>query len=162
MDRTLNVRSSTIYRYALALLVILVTPLFFATKLEVINNASIVLLPLTDLTLIYILEAPVDVCNPSPCGPNSQCRQVNGQAVCSCVPGYIGSPPSCRPECVSSPECPLIQACVNQKCIDPCPGTCGVSAICKVFNHNPHCHCPEGMTGDPFVNCHLKGKVFRF
>jgi hypothetical protein len=92
-------------------------------------------------------------CNPSPCGPNSQCREFNGQAVCSCVPGYIGSPPTCRPECVVSSECPLNEACVNQKCIDPCPGTCGVGAHCQVVNHNPICSCPPRFTGDPFSRC---------
>lgn len=92
-------------------------------------------------------------CNPSPCGPNSQCREINQQAVCSCVVGYIGSPPTCRPECISSSECLLTQACVNQKCIDPCPGTCGLSARCEVRNHNPICSCPPRYTGDPFTRC---------
>lgn len=98
-------------------------------------------------------ELPKNPCNPSPCGPNSQCREINGQAVCSCVPGFIGSPPSCRPECVSSVECPLNQACLNQKCIDPCPGTCGLNALCQVINHNPVCSCPPRQTGDPFTRC---------
>lgn len=101
------------------------------------------------------MQAPVvtQPCNPSPCGPFSQCREVNGQAVCSCVPGYVGSPPSCRPECVVSADCNLNQACLNQKCQDPCPGTCGVGARCQVINHNPICSCPPGMTGDPFIRC---------
>lgn len=99
--------------------------------------------------------APVvtNPCNPSPCGPNSQCREINGQAVCSCVPGYIGSPPSCRPECVVSAECPQNEACSNQKCRDPCPGTCGIGARCEVINHNPICTCPPRYTGNPFVRC---------
>lgn len=107
-----------------------------------------------------LVEAPKDVCSPSPCGPNSLCRQINGQAVCSCVPGYIGAPPSCRPECVVSSECPLSQACSNQKCRDPCPGTCGIGATCQVVNHNPVCSCPPRYTGDPFLNCFpLPGKI---
>lgn len=97
----------------------------------------------------------VHPCNPSPCGPNSQCREINGQAVCSCVPGYIGSPPTCRPECITSSECNLDKACVNQKCIDPCPGTCGIGAKCQVVNHNPICSCQTPHTGDPFVKCVL-------
>lgn len=101
----------------------------------------------------FLEPPPQNPCNPSPCGPNSQCREINGQAVCSCVPGYIGSPPTCRPECVSSSECPLNQACLNQKCIDPCPGTCGIGAICQVINHNPICSCPAPLSGDPFVRC---------
>ncbi|KRT79967.1 hypothetical protein AMK59_6534, partial [Oryctes borbonicus] len=94
-------------------------------------------------------------CNPSPCGPNSQCKEINQQAVCSCIPEFIGSPPTCRPECVTSSECPLNQACVNQKCIDPCPGTCGVEAKCQVVNHNPICSCPDRYTGDPFTRCYI-------
>lgn len=98
-------------------------------------------------------DVPKNPCNPSPCGSNSQCREVNSQPVCSCVPGYIGSPPTCRPECISSSECPLNMACLNQKCIDPCPGTCGFNALCQVINHNPVCSCPSTQTGDPFTRC---------
>lgn len=97
----------------------------------------------------------INPCTPTPCGPNSQCREINQQAVCSCLPSYIGSPPTCRPECISSSECSLSQACVNQKCIDPCPGTCGITAKCQVVNHNPICSCPSRYTGDPFVRCSL-------
>lgn len=92
-------------------------------------------------------------CNPSPCGPNSQCREVNLQAVCSCLPNYVGSPPECRPECVVSSECTLATACINQKCVDPCPGTCGLGANCQVINHSPICSCNVGFTGDPFTRC---------
>lgn len=97
---------------------------------------------------------PTNPCNPSPCGPNSQCREVNGQAVCSCLPEYIGSPPGCRPECVVSSECPQNKACINQKCADPCPGTCGLNAKCTVINHSPICSCQAGNTGDPFTRCY--------
>ncbi len=92
-------------------------------------------------------------CVPSPCGPNSQCRVVNGNAVCSCLMGYMGSPPQCRPECVVSSECSQNHACVNQKCIDPCIGTCGHNARCEVINHSPICSCKQGQTGDPFQRC---------
>ena len=78
---------------------------------------------------------------------------MNGQGVCSCLPNYIGSPPGCRPECVVSSECPQNRACVNQKCVDPCPGTCGVNARCEVINHSPICSCQAGFTGDPFTRC---------
>lgn len=99
-------------------------------------------------------------CQPSPCGPNSQCRAFNEQSVCSCVQGYIGSPPACRPECVSSSECQLNEACVNQKCIDPCPGTCGINTLCHVVNHNPICSCQNGFSGDPFTRCQPISKYF--
>lgn len=92
-------------------------------------------------------------CNPSPCGPNSQCRVVNEHAVCSCQANFVGSPPTCRPECMISSDCPLEKACINSKCQDPCPGTCGLNARCQVVNHNPICSCSVGFTGDPFVRC---------
>lgn len=97
-----------------------------------------------------IVENP---CHPTPCGSNSQCRQSNGQAVCSCVPGFIGSPPNCRPECVVNSDCSPANECSNQKCRDPCPGTCGIGAQCNVVNHHAVCRCPPRYTGDPFVRC---------
>lgn len=102
--------------------------------------------PATEATVI-------DPCNPSPCGPNSVCRNNNGQAVCSCQQEYIGAPPNCRPECVVNNECPQNRACYKFKCTDPCPGTCGLGARCQVINHNPICSCPTGLTGDPFTRC---------
>lgn len=100
-------------------------------------------------------------CNPSPCGPNSQCREINGQGVCSCVQGYIGSPPTCRPECINSLECPLNEACSNQKCNNPCIGVCGHGAKCTVVNHSPICSCPSKYEGDPFRMCQLIGMTYK-
>lgn len=105
------------------------------------------------VSLFYISAGLENPCNPSPCGPNSQCRQMNGQAVCSCVPGYRGNPPTCRPECIVSLECSLKEACNNQKCVNPCIGACGPGAVCDVINHNPICTCPPSFTGDPFLRC---------
>lgn len=42
---------------------------------------------------------------------------------------------------------------MREKCQDPCPGSCGISAECSVINHTPICTCPSGYTGDPFNNC---------
>ncbi|KRT79972.1 hypothetical protein AMK59_6539, partial [Oryctes borbonicus] len=84
-----------------------------------------------------------------------QCREINNQAVCSCLPTYVGSPPGCRPECVTSSECAYDKACINQKCSDPCPGTCGISTICNTVNHSPICVCQPGYTGDPFTRCYV-------
>lgn len=101
------------------------------------------------------IAAPVvtQPCNPNPCGPHSICREINNQGVCSCAPGFIGSPPVCRPECVINADCGRNEACNNQKCRNPCPGTCGVGARCEIVNHNPICSCPPRYTGDPFVRC---------
>lgn len=95
-------------------------------------------------------------CEPSPCGSNSICRVIGDQPSCSCQPGFAGYPPQCRserPECVTSSECVQHEACINQKCRNPCEGTCGLGAECRVKNHNPICSCPIGYIGDPFNNC---------
>lgn len=106
----------------------------------------------------FITDPILRPCEPSPCGPNSICRELNGQAICSCVQGYIGNPPSCRPECIQSADCSPSLACINRKCQDPCPGSCASNAICQVKNHNPICFCPPRYTGSPFTHCY--GKYF--
>lgn len=102
---------------------------------------------------IVTYEEPRHPCQPSPCGPYSVCRVLEERAVCSCQTNYFGAPPNCKPECIISSECAHNRACVNQRCTDPCPGTCGYHAQCRVTNHNPICTCTSGYTGDPFVQC---------
>lgn len=99
------------------------------------------------------LPLPEDPCRPSPCGQFSSCRVRGNRPICSCLPNYMGQPPNCKPECVISAECPSDKACVNQRCVDPCPGTCGHNARCRVTNHSPICTCMQGYTGDPFHQC---------
>lgn len=106
-----------------------------------------------DLNHIFSEPVKIHPCNPSPCGPNSRCREINGQAVCSCILGFTGQPPLCRPECIINSDCARREACINQKCIDPCLGSCGINAECKVINHNPICSCPIHYTGNPFIRC---------
>lgn len=89
-------------------------------------------------------------CLPSPCGPYSICRVDHDRPVCSCDAGYLGAPPNCKPVCIVNSECALNRACRAQKCVDPCIGTCGYNALCKVVAHNPICSCPPGHIGDPF------------
>lgn len=107
--------------------------------------------------LLAAREEPTqNPCEPSPCGPYSNCRVVNNHAVCSCKENYIGNPPSCKPECMVSSDCLPNLACLNQRCKDPCPGACGINAKCQVVNHNPICSCNSGYTGDPFIRCLLE------
>lgn len=94
-------------------------------------------------------------CIPSPCGPNSKCELIGSNTACACLPGYIGAPPQCRPECTINTECSSQLACINQKCRDPCQGSCGIDANCHVLNHLPICNCNDGYTGDPFIQCIL-------
>lgn len=110
------------------------------------------------ISIVDPVPIPTDPCIPSPCGPNSQCRNVNDNPSCSCLRNYVGPPPNCRPECVANADCPSNLACINEKCRDPCPGSCGVKAICEVRNHNAICTCPTGYSGDSFVSCYLKPK----
>jgi len=97
----------------------------------------------------------VNPCVPSPCGPFSTCQDRGGYSSCACMPNYIGSPPYCRAECSINSDCTSNKACIREKCRDPCPGSCGVNALCTVINHTPSCTCSDGYTGDPFNNCYL-------
>lgn len=105
----------------------------------------------------YTVDTPIqpsgNPCVPNPCGPNSKCIEVGDTPACSCLPNFIGRPPTCRPECSSSSDCPANLACVNQKCSDPCVGACGIHTTCTVIKHNPVCQCYAGYTGDPFSSC---------
>lgn len=96
-----------------------------------------------------------DPCVPSPCGSFSQCRSIGGSPACTCLENYIGQPPNCRPECTIHSECANDKACINMKCVDPCPGSCGTNAQCSVINHIPTCRCPEGYTGNTFILCEI-------
>lgn len=138
-----------------------------AFQLHVSFNCS---LNQTDSTWIYSTAPPpipvvspvIHPCLPSPCGLNAQCKEIGDMPSCSCLPGYIGNPPNCRPECLLNSECTSNLACIREKCRDPCPGSCGTSALCSVINHTPICTCPEGFTGDPFTSCFPKPPERRF
>lgn len=95
----------------------------------------------------------VDACVPNPCGNFGQCNNVRGSSVCHCLPNYYGTPPYCRPECSVNSDCPNTKSCSNERCIDPCPGSCGMDAVCNVINHVPNCACKPGYEGDAFVRC---------
>lgn len=96
---------------------------------------------------------PVNPCVPRPCGPNSLCQVVSNQAQCACLPGTIGVAPNCRPECSAISDCPSNKNCINNRCVDPCPGTCAAGAQCRVINHTPVCSCREGYTGNAYSTC---------
>lgn len=107
----------------------------------------------------------LEPCNPSPCGANAVCKERNGAGSCTCLPEYYGDPYSgCRPECVQNSDCDRSRACINNKCKDPCPGVCGLSAECRAQNHAPMCFCINGYTGNPADVCRLiePGMIIRF
>ena len=112
-----------------------------------------------------ISEGPKDPCNPSPCGANAVCRQRQGAGSCTCLQDYFGDPyTGCRPECILNTDCPRDKACVNNKCRNPCPGSCGLNAECRVVNHSPSCRCLPGFSGNPIISCQVvtSRKLFFF
>ena len=114
------------------------------------------MVPLFSLALsaTAIPRTPQNPCYPGKCGTNARCRVHNGLGVCSCEPDHFGNPyEACRPECVVHSDCDRSKACERTKCVDPCPGVCGLRAECRVHNHVPMCYCLEGYRGDPFTAC---------
>ncbi|KAK6636524.1 hypothetical protein RUM43_010186 [Polyplax serrata] len=98
----------------------------------------------------------ITACEEGVCGKGAHCDVVNHRPVCKCPENYYGDPYlSCRAECHTSGDCPSHrQTCVNNKCVDPCKGVCGINANCNVRDGTTAvCSCPKDMTGDPFVRC---------
>lgn len=95
-------------------------------------------------------------CNPSPCG-SMDCNTYGPQvAVCNpCQGPHASFNPQCRPECLTNADCPFDKACLGFSCQNPCPGSCGVNAVCEVILQTPVCSCPKGLTGDPFQHCSI-------
>lgn len=131
----------------------------------VLNNLNVSAAAINYFIFCYfyfnLAEPPKpDPCNPTPCGPNAVCN--NG--VCTCLAEYQGDPyRECRPECVQNYDCPKDKACLINKCIDPCPGTCGQNAECTVINHIPMCSCIRNYIGNAFISCNqAPGKIFTF
>lgn len=96
-----------------------------------------------DILIKYIRYNVEAACKPSPCGENTQCEVINEVPVCTCLPGYRGSPlAGCRHECESDHECSHHLACSSSfRCESPCK--CGENAECQVINHQAKCTCPK-------------------
>ena len=60
-----------------------------------------------------------DPCQPSPCGPNTECMENRqGNPVCRCLPGFIPMPDTiqgCRRECEVDPDCGPGNVCNNYR-----------------------------------------------
>ncbi|XP_014209634.2 neurogenic locus notch homolog protein 3, partial [Copidosoma floridanum] len=91
----------------------------------------------------------------SVCAESAECNVINHRANCACPKNWLGNPLiSCQPECTQHSNCPAGKpACLYQKCVDPCEGTCGTNANCELRDVTPVCSCPRDKTGDPFVFC---------
>lgn len=103
------------------------------------------------------LKNCTDVCDNIHCGLNAHCIGRAHQAVCECLPGFIGDAtrqcliPS-QHLCQRDEECSHDKKCVltneNIKdCVDICFNhLCGEGAYCVAKNHRPHCECLSGFT----------------
>lgn len=99
---------------------------------------------------------PKRPCNKIRCGINAICQDVGDKALCSCPPDFLGDPTvECKPQCTMNSDCPSNEACINQKCIDPCSfnNVCGIHAVCLCSEHTVSCLCPDGYIGDPLTQC---------
>lgn len=127
--------------------------MYIISNTRCFQNYRVLLYSILHVAFLEIPEVEKNPCVPSPCGSFSECRVQKERPVCSCLPNYYGRPPNCRPECTVSSECDPMKACQNQRCIDPCVGSCGANAECKAINHLPVCFCLPQFTGDPFSGC---------
>lgn len=111
--------------------------------------------PLPPVTPEAVVPEKVAPCAVSACGPSALCKPLDdGRETCTCPVGYEGNAyVECRPECTINSDCTLNLACINQRCIDPCPGTCGFNTQCHVLSHHPSCVCLPGYTGNPYSRC---------
>lgn len=91
---------------------------------------------------MFLSKVPTSTsaCNPSPCGANSVCRIIhNNVAACSCLPGYIGSPPGCSQSEHQHAEHDVDQ---NQSCNSK---RCGPNSICYIGEYGQAaCRCEPG------------------
>lgn len=91
-------------------------------------------------------------CTPTPCGRFSICDVIVDRYNCSCLEGFLGTPPLCHP-CTSSLDCDAKMLCLDQKCVkNPCENFCGKNAECGVKNGKVECSC-ENNEGNPFKAC---------
>lgn len=99
-----------------------------------------------------------DPCDPSPCGPNTECSITSsGNPICRCLPTYIPKPDTitgCGRECETDRECSGDYICQNYQCVprpDPCqPTPCGPNTECNANRQgNPVCTCLPGYSPQP-------------
>merc|ERR1711973_258561 len=99
-----------------------------------------------------------DPCQPSPCGPNTECMENRqGNPVCRCLAGYIPMPDTisgCRRECEVDSDCGPENVCDQYRCVprpDPCdPSPCGPNTECNANRQgNPVCTCLPGFAPQP-------------
>ncbi|KAK0172480.1 hypothetical protein PV328_005792 [Microctonus aethiopoides] len=65
-------------------------------------------------------------------------------------------------ECENSTSCGMSEKCILDLCRNPCPGSCGINAICTVLKHEPNCRCPKCYEGDALIKCEPYQGLRRF
>ena len=104
----------------------------------------------------------INPCANVACGQNEICHiDNNGHPVCKCKDGFIWDPVNsvCEkptlPDCTTNQDCQETASCHPDalgvlKCIVVCSEfTCPVNSNCVAFNHEGHCQCLPGFTGNP-------------
>lgn len=73
-----------------------------------------------------------DPCEEMQCGPNADCKLINGRPKCMCTSGFSGSPGTTL-------GCSDINECTNSPC--------GFGAVCRNEPGRFSCECPSGFEG---------------
>ncbi|KAK0080812.1 hypothetical protein PV325_013287 [Microctonus aethiopoides] len=103
-----------------------------------------------------------EVCrNPCPgsCGIDASCHVINHTLSCICPDCYEGdayeqcTPLQKKQKCKENKDCSKIHQCINKECNNPCPGSCGIEALCYVTNQTISCECPRCYGGNPYEKC---------
>lgn len=92
------------------------------------------------------------------CGRGAECLVQNHLANCVCPAGTQGNPIiSCvTGVCQYNEDCASHEICdrLNRVCVPVCDDTtCAQNADCIGRNHEPHCNCRPGTTGNPYIEC---------
>ncbi|KAK0179436.1 hypothetical protein PV327_005188 [Microctonus hyperodae] len=64
-------------------------------------------------------------------------------------------------KCESDKDCSKIHQCIGSECLNPCPGSCGIEALCYVTNQTISCECPRCYVGDPHKKCETREGALR-
>lgn len=97
-----------------------------------------------------------DACDKA-CGINAECTAKAHRPACRCPFQTSGDPfKECiQLECEVGNDCASDEACINQKCVNPCTlqNVCGQNTNCSAVNHQAYCSCLPEHYGDPLQGC---------